>query len=84
MNKFNINLNELLKGKERHKRVEVILEVIAETLQKMMKDIMIQIQEMLCIPCWKNTNKTNTIKLFKNKDIPDNSPKKDTLPSEYR
>ena len=47
MNKFNIHLSGLLKGKERQNGVEVILEVIAENFPKMVKYITLHIKEML-------------------------------------
>lgn len=47
MNKRNIDLSGLLKGKERQYGVKVILEIIVENFPNMMQGIMLQVKEML-------------------------------------
>lgn len=47
VNKFSIHISGLLEGKEGQIGIEVMLEVIAENFPKLMKDNMLQIQEML-------------------------------------
>lgn len=62
----------------------MILEVIAENFPKPMKGTLLQTQEMLWIPSWKNINKTipnKSVEKQRQKDIPYGSQKKDVLPS---
>lgn len=62
----------------------MILEVIAENFPKPMKDTLLQTQEMLWIPSWKNINKTipnKSVEKQRQKDVPYGSQKKDILPS---
>ena len=82
MNKRNIDLSGLLKGKERQYGVKVILEIIVENFPNMMQGIMLQVKEMLWIPSWKNSDEIIHRKTVKKTKIsPVIGSKKDLLPS---